>query len=143
VSESETQRGRVLVVEDDPKVRFTLTMLLDEDFETDGVESGTHALEQLKSREFDVVLSDYQMPGLDGVTLLRRVHELDPNVMGILVTGHGEAPNVRSAEENGMVVRVIAKPYDPARLLKLVGNTVRLARVQRALQRGPAGRRPR
>jgi DNA-binding NtrC family response regulator len=125
--------GRILIVDDDAAMRMSLSGLLSDDFEVTATGDTAQAEAALRANEFDVVLSDYDMPGETGMEFFRRIHSSYPGVMGILLTGHGEHPDVRRAEADQTVVRVISKPYDPARLLKWVENTVRLARMRQAM----------
>lgn len=83
------------------------------------------ALNQL-SRDFDgVLITDIRMPGMDGVTLLRRVLEIDPDIPVILITGHGDVDLAVSCMKDG-AYDFLEKPCEPARLV---------ASAQRAMER--------
>jgi two-component system response regulator FlrC len=121
------------VVDDDLGVRKSLEGLLAVDFEVvsaNGVEEAESALER---GDFDVVLTDYEMPGVSGMSFLRELYGRRPEIMGILLTGHVDHPEVRKAERDDAVVRIITKPYDPERLIKWIENAVRLSRMRRAI----------
>ena len=66
-------------------------------------ESGAEALEQVAAHEFDTVVLDLAMPGMDGIETLRRIKELDPDVQVILLTGHGTVPTGVEAMKSGAV----------------------------------------
>jgi DNA-binding NtrC family response regulator len=129
------ERGRVLVVDDDPAVRTSLSALLADDFDVMVVGDVAHAEVLLSSAAIDVVLSDYELPGEKGLTFLQRLGANHPGVMGILVTGRSQDPEVRYAEGQDFVVRVIHKPYEPQRMIRWVESTVKLARMRQAIHR--------
>jgi DNA-binding NtrC family response regulator len=127
--------GRILVADDDPAMRTSLEGLLSEQYLVTTVDSAARAEATLDQAEFDVVLTDYEMPGGTGIELMKKVRARFPDVLVICLTGHPEQPDLRAAESALALVRVLGKPYDPKRLLTWVENAVRLARVQRATRR--------
>jgi len=83
---------RVLHVDDDPDVsELTATFLkrADERFDVETVADATEGLDRLDGRTFDCVVSDYEMPGLDGIEFLERVRERRPELPFVLFTGKG------------------------------------------------------
>ena len=71
--------GRLLVVDDERHLMDVLCEMLPEHgYETVGFTSSPEALEELRERDFDVLLSDLMMPDMDGVTLLSTALEIDP-----------------------------------------------------------------
>src|SRR5512144_2530850 len=87
--------GRVLVVDDQDDVRrMLLRMLGVSNHETLAASSARDALELARQHPFDLVVSDVQMPGMDGVDLLRALHELDPDLPVLLLSG---APDLNTA----------------------------------------------
>ena len=80
--------GGVLVVDDEPAIRDLLFEgLRDSGFECSVAANGSEALEALRRRCFALVLSDIDMPGMDGVKLLQRVKEAHPDVEVVMITG--------------------------------------------------------
>ena len=80
--------GGVLVVDDEPAIRdLLLEGLKDSGFECSVAGNGSEALEALRRRCFALVLSDIDMPGMDGVKLLQRVKEAHPDVEVVMITG--------------------------------------------------------
>lgn len=126
-------RSKILVVDDDPVVRMSLAALLEDDFVVHEASDVIAADAKLAAEHFDVVLSDFEMPGETGMRFLRRVSAARPGTMCILVTGQVEHPEVRQAGKDEAIVRVISKPYDPARLLRWVENAARLAKMRQAM----------
>ena len=126
------ERGRVLIVDDDPSTRVSLEGLLAMEHDVETVGSLDEALAALERAPVDVVLTDYEMPGGTGLELLSAIKEKHPNTMAIMLTGHPELAEVRAAEAEASTARVLAKPYDPKRLLRWVTTTVQLARLRQA-----------
>ncbi|MEI7772300.1 MAG: response regulator [Chloroflexales bacterium] len=108
---------RILVVDDDPDIRRIVTMTLSDDspYEVSAVSSAEAALLYVSRQPVDLLFTDVQMPGMNGLDLVRRVHELDPNTAVIIFTISPEdvTPD-RAAELN--VDFLLAKPVEPDRL---------------------------
>lgn len=78
VSKEKAGAGRILVVDDDPGVREAIiTLLRTQGWEAEGAMDGLEALTRLQHGPFDVVVTDFQMPRLDGVALLQEIRKLD------------------------------------------------------------------
>ncbi len=85
--------GRIAVVDDDPRVRTALCQTLAErGYHTQGFPSGAEALAALCWTDVDVLLCDLMMPEMDGITLLRTVLDIAPDLVGIIMTGQGSIP---------------------------------------------------
>lgn len=85
------RKRRVLVVDDEESIRATLAFVLhDLGCEVVEAEDATRALERIHARRFDLVITDFSMPGPSGVDLIRRVIEAVPEPMPVMVlyTGH-------------------------------------------------------
>ena len=103
---------RILIVDDERDICDCLT----EFFRTRGfavasVFSGEEALDRLAQDAADVVLLDILLPGLSGIEVLKRVHERNPNVRVVMVTGMNEVELRRKARHYGAVAYV-TKPFD-------------------------------
>ena len=91
----------ILVVEDERNSRDGLERFLKRDYEVLPAENGVQALEILNRRSVDIVLSDVRMPGMDGMTLLRRVLARSPQPVFILITAYGSIENAVEATKLG------------------------------------------
>lgn len=85
------------------------------------VDDGEEALEliaELREGKLDValVVSDYIMPGIKGDELLRRIHDMSPNTLKIMLTGHADLEALGSAIRDARLYRYMAKPWQPADL---------------------------
>ena len=102
---------KILLVDDDEWIRDSLSLF----FEAEGcnlltLETAEEAMEVVNKQAYDIVISDYKLPGMDGLEFLRRVKEKQPNDFEILITAYA---NREICEEAKMVgVRdIIPKPF--------------------------------
>jgi len=86
-----TEKLTVLIVEDDPHVLLGCRQALElEDIHSEGVTSAEDALKRIGSDFPGIVISDIRLPRMDGMQLLERLHQTDPSLPVVLITGHGE-----------------------------------------------------
>jgi len=84
-----------------------------------------------KAKEgYDVIVTDIVMPGLDGIELLRRIHQFDPDVPVILITGHPEVESAMNAVDLG-AFKYLSKPVAAETILTTVQEAFRLHRLAR------------
>ena len=103
--------GRVLLVDDDEQMRSSTAQALElAGFAVEPLATGDEALALAGPGFAGVVVSDIRMPGMDGMTLLGRSHEVDPEIPVILVTGHAEVPLAVEAIRGG-AYDFIEKPF--------------------------------
>jgi len=95
---------RILYVDDDEVLLDINKIFLEKegDFSVDIVQSGEDALEQIADRNYDAILSDYQMPGMDGIELLKVVRSRFGTIPFLLFTGKGREEIVIEAVNNGV-----------------------------------------
>ena len=103
----------VLCVDDEKDNLRIFELTFRRDFKILTASSAQEGLELLSQYPVAVVLSDQKMPGIEGVEFLRRVRELDPRVIRILVTAYGDAQILGDAINDGNIYRYIAKPWEP------------------------------
>ena len=130
-------QGRVLLVDDDPTTLMLLRTILSRgglavETATDGAKA-LDRLRQLTSSDFDVVLTDYRMPVLDGLQLLEQIRLLDPTLATIINTSDSERTTL-SASLKGGVCDFLEKPCAPKVILAAVERAVSLTRRQRSLE---------
>lgn len=122
-------RARILLVDDDEQMRSSTLQALElAGFDVDAIASGEEALTLTTPAFSGAVVSDIRMPGMDGMTLLQRVHDVDPEIPVILVTGHAEVPLAVQAMRNG-AYDFIEKPFS----VQDLGNVLRRALDHRGL----------
>jgi two-component system response regulator PilR (NtrC family) len=92
----------ILVADDEPASREALyDALTDQGYEVTAVDNGIAALEALNTADFDLLVSDLRMPGMDGIALLRETRKLCPQTLVILVTAHASVETVVEALRSG------------------------------------------
>ena len=105
-------KGKVLVVDDERNAREGLTQLLVEDgHEARPARDGFEALKVIEEWLPDVVVADLKMPGMDGIELLRRAREMDPDVRFIMMTAYGTVDSAVQAMKDG-ADDYLLKPID-------------------------------
>lgn len=111
---------RVLVAEDEPDTRHGIERLLGyKGYQVEGASDGLEAAEKLRSRRFDVVVSDLRMPRLDGMGLLRLTANGRTRPAFVIVTAYGTTDSAAEAKVLG-VSDFIQKPFAPAELVEAV-----------------------
>ncbi len=116
--------GRVLVVDDEVELMSTLRELLTaQGYAVEGVTSGEAALVALREGEFDLLLTDLMMPGMDGIALLQAGLELDPHLVGIIMTGQGTVQTAVDAMKVGAFDYVL-KPFKLSAVLPVLSRAM-------------------
>ena len=114
--------ARILMVDDEPEVLEGLTMILGtQGYRVVGVDSGDSALEQLESSEFELVITDLQMPGIPGREFVKTIVEKWPETPVVVLTGHGAVTTAVELMRLG-AADYILKPIDPEELLIRIGR---------------------
>jgi two-component system, NtrC family, response regulator HydG len=128
---------RVLIIDDDQFHAETVAEVLQRvGYSTTIATSGTGGVRQLERADFDVVLTDLRMADLDGLAVLRRAKEEQPDAAVVVITGHGEVKTAVEAIKEG-ASHYLQKPVDMAELRAIVakaGEHQRLQRVNRDLR---------
>ncbi|OQY46424.1 MAG: two-component system response regulator [Desulfobacteraceae bacterium 4572_87] len=115
-----TEKLNILVVEDGQSQREMLRdFLKDEGFPVSEAENGEGALRKLRESYFDLVLTDYKMPGMDGMALLQAAKKLNPEVDVVVMTAFGTVEMAVRAMKGG-ASDYISKPIDLDELLLLI-----------------------
>ncbi len=115
---------KILVVDDEKSIRNTLKDILEyEKFEVVLAEDGFEALEKMVQGPFDVILCDIKMPKMDGITLLEKISEKDPDATVVMISGHGTIDTAVEAIKKG-AFDFISKPLDLNRLLITIRNAM-------------------
>lgn len=115
-------KGRILVVDDDALSRaLCRDMLVGGGFYVKGASSGPEALEILEEEDFDIVVTDLIMPGMDGLELLEQTKQHNALIDVVVVTGHGSMESAIAALKKG-AFDYINKPVSEAELLLTISH---------------------
>jgi two-component system C4-dicarboxylate transport response regulator DctD len=120
---------KVLIIEDDPDVRLGCEQALQlEGIATDSVASAEEARRRLGDDFRGVIVSDIRLPRMDGMTLLREVLAVDPELPVVLITGHGDVSMAVQAMKDG-AHDFIQKPFSPEYLVEVVRRALEKRRL--------------
>ena len=121
---------RVLVVDDEIELMRALRdALSSQQFEVIGITEPTEAIPALSSGNFDILLTDLMMPTMDGIQLLKAALEVDRNLIGIVMTGHGTIPTAVEAMKVG-AYDYILKPFKLQTILPTLNRGLELRRIK-------------
>ena len=125
-----TKKSRVLVVDDEAELMSALCETLNEKgYEVLGFTSCTDALTALKEQDFDLLLLDLMMPEMDGIEFLKEAQKIDPNVIGIIMTGQGTVHTAIEAMKAGAFDYVL-KPFTINIILTVLYRTMEMRRLR-------------
>ena len=110
----------VLIVDDEPRVLDALEAILAAEFRVLRAEGGEAALARLADDDVAVIVTDYRMPGMSGVELLRRSQERAPDAVRIVLTAYTDVDSLMDAINTGRIYHFVPKPWDPHELLVVV-----------------------
>jgi DNA-binding NtrC family response regulator len=127
------ERLTVLVVDDEHPVLITAAALLSDDFRVLTASDATEALRLMERHTVDVLCTDFNMPGRNGIQLLREATTRQPHMSGVLVTGHAEYLEKRDKYEAQGLYYLLIKPYEPKRLIEIVTRAAESARLKRVM----------
>jgi DNA-binding NtrC family response regulator len=103
--------GRVLVVDDEENIREVLSNYLESmNYEVQTAEDGQDALDKYRKGEFDLIISDLLMPNIDGLELLKRIRNIDKEVIFLMITGYPSIETAVDAIKKG-AYDYITKPF--------------------------------
>jgi CheY-like chemotaxis protein len=113
--------GRILVVDDNDLFRGVISQILSRlGYEVSSADSGEKGLGVFIRNEFDMVLSDYDMPGMDGVALACSIKKVSPRTPVVIMTGVGRETVL--SRKSTAVDEVISKPFTLAEIDELILN---------------------
>lgn len=123
---------KVLLVDDEPNVLAGYLRHLRKGLAVDVAEGGAQALEMIAGQgPYAVVVSDLKMPGMDGIALLRRVREVSPDTVRMILTGFADVDNAMAAVNEGHVFRFLTKPCDIETLARALAAGIKQYRLVR------------
>ena len=131
---------RILVVDDEPDLEPLMLQRMRRDIRSGRykfvfAQNGVEALEKLRQEnDIDMVLSDINMPQMDGLTLLEQIPKVDPNIRSVIISAYGDMKNIRAAMNRG-AFDFVTKPVDFEDLQVTIDRTLRnMAEWREALQ---------
>jgi DNA-binding NtrC family response regulator len=116
----------ILIVDDEDSVRDSLyNWFIEDGFRVECAENAKKALTILESDQFDIILADIKMPGMDGLEMLRRIKSIKPDSIVIVMTAFATVDTAVKALKDG-AYDYVTKPFDPDDLTHLIRNATKL-----------------
>ncbi len=126
------ERKQVLIVDDEPNLRKILSAQLSRDgYDVLTAEDGEQGLLQLREHHIDLVITDLKMPKVDGLTLLKKALEEDPELPVVLITAHGTIDTAVEALKSG-AFDFVTKPFDKDEVRQIVAKALRTRELRGA-----------
>ena len=126
--------AKILIVDDDSAVQATIRLLLERaGHSVVGASDGRKGLAIFESGDFDLLFLDIFMPGMDGLETMRLVHQQQPLIPIIVISGHplpwgsGSGPDLLTMATRLGAVSSLQKPFRPAALLAAVASCLETA----------------
>lgn len=116
----------ILVVDDTRSMRkMVAAVLAGAGYEVAEAEDGVHALELAQARRYDLVVTDHNMPRMDGVTLVRELRARpDYDAVALIVLSTEVDPGLKQKGREAGATGWMAKPFDPQRMLEIVAKFI-------------------
>jgi DNA-binding response OmpR family regulator len=113
-----------LVVDDDDRLLFVMKRFFDsEGLPARFAESGEKALEMIKDAHFSMMITDFNMPGMNGFELTKRAKNISPAMPVIMVTG-ADSPEIPKLAAEAGVSRILYKPFEPSELIDVINSII-------------------
>jgi DNA-binding NtrC family response regulator len=134
--ESKGEKPIVVLVDDEEMVITSVRayLALETDYRVEGFTDPEEAAGFIKQREYDVIVSDYLMPKMTGIQLLRQAKEAAPEASRILLTGHADKQSAIDAINDVALFQYIEKPWDNTQLRLAIEGGIERARLLRDLR---------
>ncbi|MBA3597725.1 MAG: response regulator [Methylibium sp.] len=127
-------RARLLIVDDQAiQLRVICETLTHEGYDTTCCRSAEEALAHLQGEPYDVLISDLCMPGTDGISLIEQARKIDPDLVPVVMTGHGSIPTAVQAMKLG-AIDYLLKPLRLADMRPVLIRAMELRRLRREKQ---------
>jgi len=120
------QKKRILMIDDDKHMHRILQLYLrGKDVEVVGVSSGRMALHKLEQEPFDLILTDIQMPGMDGKELIKKIKEKFPSLPILIISAY-EEEKFQDEVNSLKSIQMVPKPFDQNTILEKIDSFLKL-----------------
>ena len=127
------KKAKILIVDDDKGTREALEMILEDDHEIQSVPDGLKALERVQSADYDIVLLDLIMPGIDGMETLNKIKGIDQSIDVIMVSATDKAREATASIKSG-ATDYITKPFDTDVILTVVKRVMEKRNLEQEIR---------
>lgn len=119
-------KPRILVIDDEMPNLQTFRRVFRNDYQVTLAASVDEAVAIVKQQPIDLALVDYSMPGKNGIHFLRAAKTLQPSMLCLMLTAHGDLDEVQQALDDDLMLGVITKPWNKDTILRWVEKTLNL-----------------
>lgn len=122
---------RILVIDDELDMLMLLRMIIEDNtkYDVETTNNPSEALKLLTERDYNLVISDLKMPGMDGIELFDELREIKPDVPVIIMTAYGSLETSEEAMKKG-VADFITKPFRKDSILFTISRVLELAKIR-------------
>jgi DNA-binding NtrC family response regulator len=122
---------RILVIDDELDMLMLLRMIIEDNtgFEVETTNNPSEALKLLTEKDYNLIVSDLKMPGMDGIELFDELREIKPDIPVIIMTAYGSLETSEEAMKKG-VADFITKPFRKDSILFTISRVLELARIR-------------
>jgi DNA-binding NtrC family response regulator len=114
------ETARILIVDDDENIRKVLTTILEEEgYKVESVDTGQKAIEITKKKIYNLALIDVRLPDMEGIELLTKVRDTTPKMRKVIITGYPTLQNAIAAVNRGADAYIV-KPFDMDKVLETI-----------------------
>jgi DNA-binding NtrC family response regulator len=123
---------RILVIDDELDMLMLLRMIIEEntDYEVETTNNPSEGLKMLTEKNYDLVVTDLKMPGMDGLEVFEELWGMNPDIPVIIITAYGSLEIAKEALKKG-VADFITKPFRKDTILFTMKRVLELAQVKR------------
>jgi DNA-binding NtrC family response regulator len=134
--ENADARDTVVLVDDEQMVLTSLRSILalETDYQVETFTSAKDALAYIESHSVDLVVSDYLMPEMDGISFLAKVRDIKPEVPRVILTGYADKENAIKAINEVGLYQYIEKPWNNEDLMIIIRNGLEKKKLLKKLQ---------
>ena len=123
---------RILVIDDEPDMLMLMSMIIEEntEWEVESTNNPSEGLKMAMENDYDLIIADLKMPGLDGMEVFEELKEMKPDIPFIIITAFGSLEIADEARNKG-VADFITKPFRKDTILFTMDRVLELARVKK------------
>lgn len=126
--------AKILIVDDEESMRFFLSEAVSkEGYKCRAVANGEQAIKMIEAERFDLIIIDYNMPGLNGLETFLKMKEIDPDLVAIMITAHGNNALAYEAMEKG-IFDYFTKPFDLTEMRVVIRRALEKCQLQRQVR---------